>query len=114
MKFAIANREKVFKNLNDSGEDLKIILRGVTAVATRQKIVAITSEMFGNNKLSKQDIQDIKDGKKDISTDMIVSVLGKNIAQVHEIVSELIVDWDATDEDGNKLPITPDMIGLVL
>ena len=28
------------------------------------------------------------------------------MAVVHEIVAELIVDWDAFDEKGEKLPIT--------
>lgn len=114
MQFAIGNRTKVFENLNESGEKLTITLKGVVSVLTRQKIMGITSSMFSGEKMSKEELEEIKSGEKKMPIEKIMQAIGDNIAVVHEIVAELIVDWDAFDEKGEKLPITADMVGLVL
>lgn len=114
MQFAIGNRTKVFENLNESGEKLTITLKGVVSVLTRQKIMGITSSMFSEEKMSREELEQMKTGEKKMPIEKIMRAIGSNIAVVHEIVADLIVDWDAFDEKGEKLPITADMVGLVL
>lgn len=111
MKFSIKSRTRVVEIWE---EKLTLTIKGVISVSVRQKIMSIMASIFSKWKMTDSEISEIKDGKKIVGTDKIMEAFGWNILTIYEIVADIVEDWDAFDDDGNKLEIEPSIVALVL
>lgn len=112
MKFETKNQRKEYPNHNDSGETLVLHIRGVIPVSIRQQAMEISADMAGmNSNIELNEDGTMKDVKMDSEQ---VQMLSKNISRIYSVTAEMLVDWNAEDEEGKKLDINPDTVSLVL
>lgn len=54
-----------------------------------------------------------KDGEDSFTPEQL-GAISRNIGKIYEIVAKLVTSWDAYDEAGKMIDITPDTVAFVL